>query len=119
MLTLVSDVAGSYFSLLELDRELAIAQESSRTYKQTLDLFTQSYKFGRHSKLPVARAPAAYDSSVASVASLQRASLQQGKAISILLGAYPEEIPRGAQLTDQAAPRTTLGLTTDVMQRRP
>ena len=28
MLSLVSDVAASYFSLLELDRELAIAQES-------------------------------------------------------------------------------------------
>jgi len=119
MLTLASDVAASYFSLLELDRELAIAQESSRTYKQTLDLFTQRYKFGRDSKLPVARAQAAYDSSLASVASLKRAIVQQENAISILLGAYPEEIPRGAQLTEQAAPRTPLGLTTNVMQRRP
>ncbi len=119
MLTLVSDVAASYFSVLELDRELAIAQESSRTYKQTLDLFTQRYKFGRDSKLPVARAQAAYASSIASVASLKRAIVQQENAISILLGAYPEEIPRGVQLTEQAAPRTPLGLTTDVMQRRP
>jgi outer membrane protein, multidrug efflux system len=119
MLTLVSDVAGSYFSLLELDRELAIAQESSRTYKHTLDLFTQRYQFGRDSKLPVARAQAAYDSSLASIASLKRAIVQQENAISILLGAYPEEIPRGAQLTEQATPRPPLGLTTNVMQRRP
>jgi outer membrane protein, multidrug efflux system len=119
MLTLVSDVAGSYFSLLELDRELAIAQESSRTYKQTLHLFTQRYQFGRDSKLPVARAQAAYDSSLASIASLKRAIVQQENAISILLGAYPGEIPRGAQLTAQAAPRTPLGLTTEVIQRRP
>jgi outer membrane protein, multidrug efflux system len=119
MLTLVSDVAGSYFSLLELDRELAIAQESSRTYKHTLDLFTQRYQFGRDSKLPVARAHAAYDSSLASIASLKRAIVQQENAISILLGAYPEEIPRGAQLTEQATPRPPLGLTTNVMQRRP
>ena len=119
MLSLVSDVAASYFSLLELDRELAIAQESARTYKQTLDLFTQRYQFGKDSKLPVARAQAAYDSSLASIASLKRAIVQQENAISILLGAYPEEIPRGSQLTEQAAPRTPLGLTTDVMQRRP
>ena len=109
MLSLVSDVAAGYFSLLELDRELAIAQESSRTYKQTLDLFSQRYQFGRDSKLPVARAQAAYDSSLASVASLKRAIVQQENAISILLGAYPEEIPRGAQLTEQAAPSTPLG----------
>jgi outer membrane protein, multidrug efflux system len=119
MLTLVSDVAGSYFSLLELDRELAIAQESSRTYKHTLDLFSQRYQFGRDSKLPVARAQAAYDSSLASIASLKRAIVQQENAISILLGAYPGEIPRGIQLTRQATPSTPLGLTTEVIQRRP
>ena len=67
----------------------------------------------------MARAQAAYDSSLASIASLKRAIVQQENAISILLGAYPEEIPRGSQLTEQAAPRTPLGLTTDVMQRRP
>ena len=102
MLTLVSDVAASYFSLLELDRELAIAQESSRTYKQTLDLFTQRYQFGRDSKLPVARAQAAYDSSLANVASLKRAIVQQENAISILLGTFPEEIREGHQLTEQS-----------------
>jgi multidrug efflux system outer membrane protein len=119
MLSLVSDVAAGYFNLLELERELAIAQESSRTYKQTLDLFSQRYQFGRDSKLPVARAQAAYDSSLANVASLKRAIVQQENAISILLGAYPGEIPRGAQLTEQAAPSTPLGLTTEVMHRRP
>lgn len=119
MLTLVSDVAGGYFSLLELDRELAIAQESSVTYKQTLDLFSQRFQFGRDSKLPVARAQAAYDSSIASIARLKRAIVQQENALSILLGAYPEEIVRGAGLTDQAVPSTPLGLTTEIMQRRP
>jgi outer membrane protein, multidrug efflux system len=119
MLSLVSDVAAGYFNLLELERELAIAQESSRTYKQTLDLFSQRFQFGRDSKLPVARAQAAYDSSLASVASLKRVIVQQENAISILLGAYPGEIPRGAQLTEQAAPSTPLGLTTEVMHRRP
>jgi multidrug efflux system outer membrane protein len=119
MLTLVSDVAAGYFSLLELDRELAIAQESSRTYKQTLDLFSQRFQFGKDSKLPVARAQAAYDSSIANIASLKRAIVQQENALSILLGAYPEEIARGTQLTDQLVPSTPLGLTTEIMQRRP
>lgn len=119
MLTLVSDVAAGYFNLLELDRELAIAQNSSKTYKETLDLFTQRFEFGRDSKLPVARAQAAYDSSIADIARLKRAIVQQENAISILLGAYPEEIPRGRKLVDQSAPATPLGQTTDLMQRRP
>jgi len=119
MLTLVSDVATGYFSLIELDREMAIAQESSRTYKQTLDLFSQRFEFGRDSKLPVERAQAAYDSSLASIASLQRARIQQENALSVLLGAYPGEIERGTELTEQSMPIAPVGLTTDLLQRRP
>src|SRR6516165_1966840 len=70
MLTLVSEVATEYFQLLELDLELTIAEESSKTFGQTLDLFTQRYKFGQDSKLPVTRAQANLDSSLANIATL-------------------------------------------------
>ncbi len=119
MLTLVSDVATGYFRLLELDRELAIAQDSSKTYKETLDLFTQRFQFGRDSKLPVERAQAAYDSSIASIAALRRAIVQQENALSILLGVYPKEIERGIELTLQSMPNAPVGLTTDLLRRRP
>jgi multidrug efflux system outer membrane protein len=119
MLTLVSDVATGYFRLLELDVELAIAQQSSRTYKQTLDLFTQRFEFGQDSKLPVARAQANFDSSISNIASLKREIVQQENALSVLVGAYPKEIERGRPLTAQSMPRTPLGLTTDLMERRP
>src|SRR5208337_107167 len=119
MLTLVSDVATGYFRLLELDRELAIAQNSSKTYKETLDLFTQRFQFGKDSKLPVERAQAAYDSSNANIAALRRLIVQQENALSILLGAYPKDIERGVELTEQSMPNAPVGLTTDLMQRRP
>ncbi len=119
MLTLVCEVATGYFRLLELDRELAIAQDSSRTYKDTLDLFTQRFEFGKDSKLPVERAQAAYDSSIAKIAALKSAIAQQENALSILLGAYPKEIERGIELTQQSMPNTPVGLTTDLLQRRP
>jgi outer membrane protein, multidrug efflux system len=119
MLTLVSDVATEYFSLLELDLELAIAQESSRTYKQTLVLFTQRFELGQDSKLPVARAQANFDSSIANIASLKREIAQQENALSVLLGSYPGEIERGLPLTAQSTPKTPLGLTTDLTERRP
>ena len=119
MLTLVSDVATDYFRLLELDLELAIAQESSHTYKQTLDLFTQRFEFGRDSKLPVERAQANFDSSIADIASLRRGITQLENALSVLLGSYPQAIERGTPLTAQTMPRTPVGLTTDLMERRP
>jgi outer membrane protein, multidrug efflux system len=119
MLSLVSDVASGYFTLLGLDLQLAIARESARTYKQTLDLFTERFEFGRDSKLPVERAQAAYDSSLASIAAFKRAIAQQENALSVLIGAYPQEIERGLPLTSQSPPRTPPGLTTDLVQHRP
>jgi outer membrane protein, multidrug efflux system len=119
MLTLVSSVAESYFSLIEFDRELMIARESSETYRQTLDLFTSRFRAGRDSKLGVVRAQAAYDSSSASIANLTRAIGQQENALSVLLGGFPKAIDRGIALTAQVAPPTPTGLTTELLKRRP
>jgi multidrug efflux system outer membrane protein len=119
MLSLVADIAANYFVLIELDRQLAIAQESSRIFKQTLDLFSERFNAGRDSKLGVMRAQAAYDSSNATIAALNRAITQQENAICVLLGSYPRGIQRGTQLEQQTTPATPVGLTSDLLQRRP
>jgi multidrug efflux system outer membrane protein len=119
MLTLVSDVASGYFRLLELDRELAIAEDSSRVFKQTVDLFSLRFEAGRDSQLPVERARANYDASAARVEDLQRAIAQQENALSILAGGYPKAIERKRTLTEQSMPPAPLGATTDMLQRRP
>jgi multidrug efflux system outer membrane protein len=119
LLTLVSDVGAGYFRLLELDRELAIAEDSVRVYKQTLDLFNARFEGGRDSQLPVERARANYDFSIARIADLKRAITQQENALSVLAGGYPRAIERGRGLTEQSMPPTPVGLTTDLLQRRP
>ena len=119
MLALVSDVAANYFLLIELDRQLAIAQESATVYQRTLDLFNQRFQAGMDSKLGVVRAQAAYDSSNAAIAALNRAITQQENAICVLLGTYPRTIERGTQLPQQVMPATPVGLTSDLLQRRP
>lgn len=118
MLSLVSDVAIGYFRLLELDSQLQVAEESARTYKSTHELFNLRYEAGRDSNLPVQRAQAVYNSSLARTAELQRQIAQQENALSILLGSYPRAIVRG-RLADQAIPATPLGSTSDILQRRP
>jgi outer membrane protein, multidrug efflux system len=119
MLSLVSDLASGYFLLIELDRELAIAQESAEVYQKTLDLFTQRYQAGRDSKLGVVRAQANLESSTATIAALKRAITQQENALCVLIGAYPRPIARGTVLTQQAMPATPVGQTTDLLERRP
>jgi multidrug efflux system outer membrane protein len=120
MLSLVSDVANGYFRLLELDRELAIAEESQATFAKTHELFSLRFQAGRDSRLPVERAKASLDESTAQVADFEREIAQQENALSILTGAYPGPIPRGMALTAQELPpQTPVGLTTDLLRRRP
>jgi outer membrane protein, multidrug efflux system len=119
VLILVSDVAADYFGLLELDRELAVAQESASDYKRILDLFTARYEGGKDSKLPVERAQASYDSANAQIQDVKRRIGLQEDAIAVLLGSYPKPAGRGQALEKQTMPETPLGATTALLQRRP
>lgn len=119
ILTLVSDVAADYFSLLSLDQELVIAEQSAKDFKHTLDLFSARFEGGKDSKLPVERAQAAYESSNADIQDLKRRIAQQEDAIAVLLGAYPKAIGRGRPLEQQITPPTPLGSTTALLERRP
>jgi multidrug efflux system outer membrane protein len=50
---------------------------------------------------------------------LRRESGSRKNAISTLLGAYPKAIERGRPLREQSIPKTPLGSTTALLQRRP
>src|SRR5947199_162234 len=119
VVTLVSDVGTNYFTLLELDRELAIALDSAETYRRTLDVFTRRYVGGTDTKISTSRAEANLQSSIATVAILERQITQQEDALSVLLGANPGPVDRGMPLVHQATPVTPPGLTTDLLRRRP
>jgi multidrug efflux system outer membrane protein len=119
LLTLVTDVATGYFRLLQLDRQLAIAEDSSRVFGKTYDFFNTRFQGGRDSELPVQRAKANVEASNARVEQLRRQIGQQEDALSILLGGYPKDIPRGRDLLQQTVPATPVGATTDLLQRRP
>jgi multidrug efflux system outer membrane protein len=118
-LTLVSDIAAGYFRLIELDRELAIANDSITTYKKTFNLFDYRFKAGKDSELPVTRTGAALEEANARIPDLTRAIALQENALSVLVAAPPGPILRGRVLTEQAAPATPVGATTDLLQRRP
>jgi multidrug efflux system outer membrane protein len=70
----------------------------------------------------VRQAEQLYFSAAATIADLERSTEQQENLISILMGKYPEAIPRGRPLTQQAlvlAPAVPPGLTSDLLARRP
>ena len=119
MLSLVSEVAAGYFQLLELDRRREIAQSSVVTYQRTLDLFTDRYEGGKDTQLSTSRAEASLAASLATIARLDEAIIKQENAISELIGASPHPIERGNPLIAQSPPAAPVGLTADLLQRRP
>jgi multidrug efflux system outer membrane protein len=120
LLSLVSSVGQAYFELIELDRELEIAHETSKSFTDTLQLFTRRFEGGVGSKLQVERAAAALAQTNATIPELEREIIAKENQIDVLLGRNPAPIPRGAILIDQTMPpQTPPGLPSDLLERRP
>lgn len=120
LLTLVTDVAQAYLTLLELDRELEIAVETTKSFEDTLQLFTRRYQGGVGDRLQVARAEAALGTTAAEIPELERQIVIQENALCVLLGRNPGPIPRGKPFVERGAPPATPpGLPSALLERRP
>ncbi len=119
-LTLVCNVAQSYFELLELDLELEIARRTAASFQESLDIFSRKLAGGAASRLETARAEAALASTAATIPNLERRIAIQENAINLLLGRNPGPLPRRALLRDQDfPPEVPAGLPSDLLRRRP
>jgi outer membrane protein, multidrug efflux system len=119
-LTLVSDVASDYFTLLQLDLELQITRNTVTTQEGSVKLTSFRLDNGVATKLDVLQAQQVLDTANAQIPDLERIIGQEEDAISILLGNYPEGVPRGHPLEEQALPPDVPpGLPSSLLERRP
>ena len=120
VLTLVSDVASDYFTLLQLDLQLQITRNTVDAQEASVKLTNLRLQHGVATKLDVLQAQEVLDTANAQIPDLERQIAQQENAISILLGNYPQGIPRGRSLVEQALPpEVPPGLTSTLLERRP
>ena len=119
LMSLVAEVGFGYLRLLELDAELAIAEEAVKAFQGTLQLFTRKYEGGVASKLEVTRAAAAEAQAAAWVPPIKIAIEAQENRLSVLMGRPPGPIPRGKPLIEQRLPEVPPGLPSELLERRP
>jgi len=120
ILTLVSDVASDYFALLQLDLQLQITHDTVTTQEDSVKLTKLRVDHGVATKLDVLQAQQVLDSANATVPDLERQIAQEENAISILLGNYPQGVPRGHTLVEQVLPpEVPPGLPSTLLERRP
>ena len=120
LLTLVSDVAQTYFELLELDAQLEIARKTTDAYRGLYKIFQDRLEFGVASQLQTSRAEGALASAAATIPELESQISAKENQLSTLLGRNPGSIPRGTPLFGQAVtPTVPAGLPSALLERRP
>ena len=120
MTTVVSDVATGYFSLLELDSELAIDKRTLATREDSLRLIKFRQQGGVATMLDVRQAEQLVYQASQTIPDTERAIEQTENQISLLLGNSPGSIPRGRPLSQQEQPQAVpADLPSSLLERRP
>ena len=119
-ISLISQVAQSYFRLLALDEQLRIARESTNSFGQSLKIFNERLQGGVASKLETSSAEALMDSAAATIPNLEQQIAMQENELSVLLGQNPAAIPRpNSVFENQDLPEIPAGLPSQLLERRP
>lgn len=118
-LTLLSDVATTYFQLLELDQELEIAGRTTNSFAESLKIFSQRVEGGTASALQSARAEAALEDAAATVPAIHESISATENELCVLLGRNPGPIQRPAPMLAQELPDIPAGLPSALLERRP
>ena len=121
IISLISDVMTTYFSLRELDLELEIGQQNNGIARDNLRLIQLRKDRGAANGLEVHQAEQFLYTTTAQIASVERSIAQTEDALNLLLANAPAEVPRGQALEQitLGAPELPAGLPSSLLERRP
>jgi multidrug efflux system outer membrane protein len=120
LVTLVGDVASTYFLLRQLDLQLEISRRTLATNDQTVDYFQMRLDGGVSNRLEVDRIRANREATAAKIPDLEKQVAIAEDALSVLLARPPGPISRSALLIDAAAPPAIpTGVPASLLERRP
>jgi len=118
--SLVTGLASAYFQLLELDQELAVAQQSLVSRKESVRLVSARQTGGLATQLEVDQAQSLVQTAAATIADVERRREQTENFVNILIGLNPGQVSRTRKLGDQKlALAVPPGLPSALLDRRP
>ena len=120
LITLVGDVATSYFLLRELDLQREVALRTLTLNDQTVDYYRTRLAGGVSNRLELDSAVANRSLTAASVPDIERQIAILENAISVLVGRPPGAVGRGRTLEEQTLPpNIPVGVPATLLERRP
>lgn len=118
-LVLTAELAADYFTLRELDAEMAVVQESADYERKALDLVNNRHEGGVANGLEVAQQATVLDSTLTQLALVKQTRAQYEHAIAVLVGKAAPTFSVPAEPLRAMPPPVPLGVPSDVLQRRP
>lgn len=115
----IANIANLYYTLLMLDRQLEISEETQVKWNQTLTMMKSMMEAGMSNKAGVAQTEASCYAVAASIAEIRQTIRETENSLSTLLGMTPQHIDRG-RLEDQVMPEEiNAGVPLQLLSNRP
>ncbi|MDP1527331.1 MAG: efflux transporter outer membrane subunit [Rhodocyclaceae bacterium] len=119
-LSLIGEVANTYFSLLDAEERLGLLRETVQLRQRTLDLIRLAQTTGFASDMETLTAEGTFEGAKSEVATLERQQAQARNKLALLVGRMPDELPPGNPLGDQEVVNNlAAGLPAEVLLARP
>ena len=119
-ISLIAEVIGTYFLLLDYHQRLEISRRTLNSRVKSLKIIQLRFDYGIVPELDVNQAQILKEVAAAAIPFYQRSIGKTENALSILLGRLPDTIRKGAPLDKQSIPPDIpTGLPSSLLTRRP
>jgi NodT family efflux transporter outer membrane factor (OMF) lipoprotein len=114
-----AELAGDYFSLRQLDKQIGLLSRTVDALNRGLDLVNSRYKGGVASGLDVAQEETLLNTTRTQLTLLQQQRKQFEDAIAVLLGKSAPDFHMAVRELNAEPPSLNAGLPSDLLERRP
>ncbi len=122
-LSLAAEVATTYFTLLEYERDLSIARQTLQLRRESAALIDSMFRYGMSDGVALEQARSLVYTAEADVPQYSRAVEQTWLSMGILLGETPSRVQLSGAglrlLTDYRPAEIPVGLPSELLKRRP
>lgn len=116
---LIANIANSYYTLLMLDRQLAISEETSKIWKENVRAMEAMKEAGMTTEAAVAQSKANSHQVEASLADLRRQIRETENALSVIMAQAPQTIDRGTLSAQVMPEELAAGVPLQLLSNRP
>ena len=116
---LISNIANMYYTLLMLDKQLAVVNDMAKLVKDTWNIMKIQKELGRTKETSVQSAESNYYSVLAQATDLKRQIRETENSLSLLLGQSAQHIGRGTLDAQSLPAKFSTGVGIQLLNNRP